>query len=163
MTNAPLQDSLEIVLENENSLDVPIASEEHSCLENINTSVKYEFHENHGRNIEIMSDKVVAKRVASYNQGLVIVHPALQVNQIMQVSIEQLDSRWQSSLMCGIVCGVPERLNLPGTALAFKGCSCIITNDWVSINGVKVLRRHLYFILNNNICNFRAVQIMGLN
>ncbi|KAK9728651.1 Neuralized [Popillia japonica] len=153
LTNAPLQDSLEIVLEIETSSDVPIASEEHVSLENTasiaSNNVKYEFHENHGRNIEITGDKMIAKRVASYNQGLVIVQPALQSNQLMQIVVDHLDSRWQSSLMCGIVCGVPERLNLPGTALAFKGCSCVIANDWVSVNGVK--SRSNYGIKLNNL------------
>ncbi|XP_022905179.2 neuralized-like protein 4 [Onthophagus taurus] len=139
LANAMLQDSLEIVLDQEpNSLEAPIASEEHTSLEILCcTPTKYEFHDNHGRNIEISGDKTTAKRVASYNQGIVIAYPALVPNQIMQVQIEQLDSRWNSSIMCGVVCGQPEKLNLPGTAISMKGTCCIIANDWISINGLK--------------------------
>lgn len=142
LSNGRLQDSLEIVLEQEQqTLEAPIASEEViSLTENPSTStsiIQYDFHENHGRNIEISGDRTVAKRVASYNQGLVMVHPVMQQNRLLQVVVEKLDSRWQSSLNVGFVCGPPERINLPVTALSIKAPSCIITNDWIAVNGIK--------------------------
>ena len=139
LTSAPLQDSLEIILEQEQSLlEAPIASEEQVSLDNVPNNFKYEFHDNHGRNIEITGDRTTSRRLASYNQGVVVVQPSLVPNYPVQIVVKQLDMRWQSSLMVGIVCGSPERLNLPGTALAFKGASCIIANDWISVNGAKV-------------------------
>lgn len=36
------------------------------------TDWSYEFHENHGRNVQL-EKKTVAKRVASYNQGITLV------------------------------------------------------------------------------------------
>lgn len=142
LTNVPLQDSLEIVLEQEQSTsEAPIASEEIVSLVESSEPIKYEFHENHGRNIEICGgERVVAKRVASYNQGLVLLQPALQLNRMVQVVVDGLNPRWQSSLTVGIVCGSPEKINLPVTALGIKGTSCIVTNDWISVNGAKVLQ-----------------------
>ncbi|ERL95247.1 hypothetical protein D910_12514 [Dendroctonus ponderosae] len=129
MNSARLQDSLEVVLDQEL---VPLEMEE--CIITIR---QYEFHENHGRNIELQSDKTVARRVASYNQGVVTVTPALDPNKEVQVVIEQLDTRWQSSIIVGVVAGPLERLNFPVNALALKGPSCVVANDWISINGVK--------------------------
>ncbi|KAJ8973612.1 hypothetical protein NQ317_003242 [Molorchus minor] len=40
-----------------------------------NATAIYEFHDNHGRNIELGSGRTVARRVASYNQGVVVVQP----------------------------------------------------------------------------------------
>ncbi|XP_063932045.1 neuralized-like protein 4 isoform X2 [Zophobas morio] len=118
-----LQDSLELVQEQLKDVEVD--------------SVVYEFHENHGRNIEIVEGRTTARRVASYNQGVVIAQPALEVNSKVQIIIDQLETRWQSSIIVGVVSGPPERLNLPVNALAFKAPCCIVANDWVSINGMK--------------------------
>lgn len=141
MTSVRLQDSLEIVLEQEPiSLEAPIASEELvSIQEPCTSSAQYEIHDNHGRNIEVFDDKIAARRVASYNQGIVIVQPAMQLNNMIRVKVEQLDMRWQSSLIVGVICGSPDRINLPVTALSIKSPCCIVANDYVSINGNKVI------------------------
>jgi neuralized-like protein 4 len=124
-----MQDSLELAQEQ-------VESAKESVLE-VATSTVYEFHENHGRNIEIVEGRTTARRVASYNQGVVIASPALEVNSKVQIIIDQLEPRWQSSLIVGVVSGPPERLNLPVNALAFKAPCCIVANDWISINGIK--------------------------
>lgn len=139
MNSARLQDSLEIVLDQEQA---PIELEECNAigagdLPSVISISQYEFHENHGRNVEIQSDRTVARRVASYNQGIVAVTPSLTPNKAVQVVIEQLDPRWQSSIIVGVVAGPLERLSLPVNALTLKGPSCVIANDWISINGVK--------------------------
>lgn len=124
------------------SLEAPIASEELISIDNVESvqnSIRYEFHENHGRNVEVTRDHAVATRVASYNQGVLLVQPALNINQFVQVVVEKTDNRWQSSLIVGVVCcaTVAERLNLPISALGFRGSCCIISNDWVCLNGTK--------------------------
>lgn len=124
-----MQDSLELLAEQE--LEIPMQLLD-DALPN------FLFHDIHGRNIELSAEKTVARRVASYNQGIVLVHPAAVVNAKMEVVVEQIDTRWQSSLMVGFVWGSPERLNLPVTALGFKGNSYVIANDYISINGRKV-------------------------
>ncbi|XP_030761137.1 neuralized-like protein 4 [Sitophilus oryzae] len=138
MNSARLQDSLEIVLDQEQA---PVELEECNAIvgdEASSASIRrYEFHENHGRNIELLSDKTIARRVASYNQGVVAVVPPLEPNKAVQVVLEHLDTHWQSSIIVGVVAGPLERLSLPVNALAIKGPSCIIANDWISINGVK--------------------------
>lgn len=144
ITTVRLQDSLELTLEqeqvkNDSTLEVESSSSSKAGY----TFTRYEFHENHGRNIELLGDRLVARRVASYNQGLVIVQPALQPGQMVKVLLEQLDVKWSASIMVGVVVGVPERLNLPVNGLSMKGSSCIIENDWISINGVKVLNHFL--------------------
>ncbi|XP_017783812.1 PREDICTED: neuralized-like protein 4 [Nicrophorus vespilloides] len=138
LTSIRLQDSLEIVLDQETETCAP--QEEATIPEEYQEAlppVKYEFHENHGRNVEVVTERNVARRVASYNQGLVIVQPCLTNNQSMYVIIEQVDKKWQSSLLVGVVCGLPERFILPATALAFKGPFCIVASDWISLNGIK--------------------------
>ncbi|CAG9771302.1 unnamed protein product [Ceutorhynchus assimilis] len=132
---ARMQDSLEIILDHEQA---PLELDECNELTSSEAQLKqYEFHENHGRNIELQCDKTIARRVASYNQGVVVVTPALEANKPIQVKIEQLDTRWQSSIVVGVVAGPLERLSFPVTALAIKGSSCVIANDWILINGIK--------------------------
>ncbi|RZC36582.1 Fer2 3 and/or Neuralized domain containing protein, partial [Asbolus verrucosus] len=121
----------------QDSLEVAAAHEQPETSSESTANVVYEFHENHGRNIEVVEGRTTARRVASYNQGLVIAQPALEVNSKVQIIIDQLETRWQSSIMVGVVTGPPERLNLPVNALAFKAPCCIVANDWVSINGIK--------------------------
>lgn len=134
-SSARLQDSLEIVLDQEQA---PVELEECTALAVESIAQSYEFHENHGRNVELQQDKSVARRVASYNQGMVAVTPAMECNKAVQVAIEQLDSRWQSSIIVGVVAGPLDRLSFPVNALALKGPCCVIANDWISINGTKV-------------------------
>lgn len=129
ITSVRMQDSLELLAEQE--LEIPT-----QLLDD--TSPIFLFHDIHGRNIELSAEKTVAKRVTSYNQGIVLVQPAAGVNVKIEVVVEQIDTRWQSSLMVGFVWGSPERLNLPVTALGFRGNSYVIANDYISINGRKV-------------------------
>ncbi|XP_045470918.1 neuralized-like protein 4 [Harmonia axyridis] len=103
----------------------------------LKTDVSYEFHDNHGRNIEISNGKTTAKRVASYNQGMVIVQPSLEYNSIVKIVIEQIDTKWQSSLIVGLASGPPEKINLLSNALCLKTPCCIVSNDWIFINGTK--------------------------
>ncbi|XP_050309268.1 neuralized-like protein 4 [Anthonomus grandis grandis] len=139
MNSTRLQDSLEIILDQETA---PVELEECSALASTelpisSTNRHYEFHDNHGRNVELQQEKTIAKRVASYNQGVVAVTPSLEPNKTVQVVIEQLNTRWQSSIIVGVVCSPLDRLSFPVNALALKGTSCVVANDWISINGVK--------------------------
>lgn len=93
--------------------------------------------------MEILSEKTVARRVASYNQGIVLVQPPLQPGMNVQIVVEQVDMRWQSSLMVGVVLVPPERLNLPVTALGFRNPSYVVANDYISIGGRKVSNQSL--------------------
>ncbi|XP_057662897.1 neuralized-like protein 4 [Diorhabda carinulata] len=129
LNSARLQDSLEIVLDQE-PVSEHLEVKETTCL-------PYEFHENHGRNIEIVNNKTTARRVASYNQGITIIQKPLEPNTKVEVVIEELESRWKSSLIIGIIAGIPERLSLPVNALSLKPPCCVIANDWLAINGVK--------------------------
>ena len=45
----------------------------------------FEFHENHGRNVQLGEGRRVAKRTASYNQGVVISSKPLPRDQLFQV------------------------------------------------------------------------------
>ncbi|EFA04682.2 bluestreak [Tribolium castaneum] len=126
LNSARLQDSLELC--NQEQIEL---------VRDPDVSTIYEFHDNHGRNIEIVEGRTTARRVASYNQGVVIAQPALEISSKVQIIIDQLETRWQSSIIVGVVSGPPERLNLPVNALAFKAPCCIVANDWISVNGVK--------------------------
>ncbi|KAK4880128.1 hypothetical protein RN001_008274 [Aquatica leii] len=137
LTVVRLQDSLELALEPDRIKSDPLIEAQKEVVALNETVVQYEFHENHGRNIELLADRNIARRVASYNQGLVIVQPALQPGQMVKVLLEQLDMKWSSSLMIGVISGSPDRINLPVSGLAIKNSCCIIASDWISINGVK--------------------------
>lgn len=96
--------------------------------------------------------------------------------------VDELESRWKSSLIVGVISGVPERLNLPVNALALKAPSCIVASDWLAINGIKVsfafstfnLLRFLYRVhqflivlkqkklVNNNFICFKSCSNYGL-
>lgn len=130
ITSVRMQDSLELLAEQE--LELP-------CQLLDDNAPNFLFHDIHGRNIELSLDRTVARRVTSYNQGIVLVQPAANVNTKIEVIVEQIDTRWQSSLMVGFVWGSPERLNLPVTALGFRGTSYVIANDYISVNGRKVI------------------------
>jgi hypothetical protein len=56
----------------------------------------------------------------------------------VQVRIDMQNSRWVSSLMCGVTCQSPEKMHFPLTALGFKKSAWIICSDSVFLNGVKV-------------------------
>lgn len=130
VTSIRMQDSLELLAEQELDMQAQNPQEE---------PPNFAFHDIHGRNVELSGEKTVARRVASYNQGIVLVQPPVGVNATVEVVVEQTDARWQSSMMVGFVWGSPERLNLPVTALGFKGASYVVANDYISINGRKVV------------------------
>lgn len=97
----------------------------------------YEFHENHGRNIEI-ERRSVARRVASYNQGIVMSSKPLISGKMFQVKVEKVNDRWKSSMLCGVTCVPPEKASFPVTALGFKKLSWIVCSEWIFYNGTKV-------------------------
>ncbi|XP_012271059.1 neuralized-like protein 4 isoform X2 [Orussus abietinus] len=101
----------------------------------------YEFYENHGRNVEL-ERKTVARRVASYNQGVVMTSRPLIKGKMFQVRIDKVNDRWVSGMLCGVSCVSPEKASFPLTALGFKKHSWIICSDWVSHNGIKVKTKY---------------------
>nr|XP_012135898.1 PREDICTED: uncharacterized protein LOC100874771 isoform X5 [Megachile rotundata] len=101
----------------------------------------YEFHENHGRNIQLET-KTIARRVASYNQGVVMSSRPLIKGKPFLVKIEKLNERWVSNILCGVTCISPEKANFPLTALGFKKHSWIICSDWISHNGIRVKTKY---------------------
>lgn len=145
LTSVRLQDSLELVLNQQEQSTASNTVEIKDC-NTIETKLLlktlYEFHDNHGRNIELVS-KNVARRVASYNQGIVIIQPAIEINRKVEIIVEQIDSKWLASLTVGLICGPLDRLNLPLNGLSMKAPCCIVANDWISINGIKVINCNL--------------------
>ncbi|CAH2003990.1 unnamed protein product [Acanthoscelides obtectus] len=143
MQSIRLQDSLEIVLDQEQAPDLVDGKESlNEFEESIGGPAMYEFWENHGRNVELLESKTVARRVASYNQGVVIVQPPLERDAKVEVIVEQLEGRWRSSMMVGLVAGPLDRLNLPVNSLMLKATSCVVADDWTSINGIKIKIRN---------------------
>ncbi|XP_046742176.1 neuralized-like protein 4 [Diprion similis] len=156
-----LQDSLELLLDpmppimrNDAGMDTSIDVSEGKLLNEmvltptqpITTSTgdpnwNYEFHENRGRNIEL-EKKTTARRVASYNQGVVMSHRPLVKGKPFQVKVEKLNDRWVSGMLCGVTCISPDKVSFPLTALGFKKHSWIMCGDWISHNGVKVITRY---------------------
>lgn len=86
LASLKLHDSLELVLDPPSHLGKPMDVADGTDVESISETDRYEFYEVHGRNIEILSNRVTARRVASYNQGVVIVSRPLIKGQILEVS-----------------------------------------------------------------------------
>lgn len=156
-----LQDSLELlsdpmppVLRNDAGIDTSIDISEGKLINemtltptqpNIGLIVEgewsYEFHENHGRNIQLET-KTIARRVASYNQGVVMSSRPLIKGKPFQIKIDKLNERWVSNILCGVSCISPEKASFPVTALGFKRHSWIICSDWISHNGTRVKTKY---------------------
>ncbi|CAK9826969.1 Neuralized-like protein 4 [Anthophora retusa] len=167
-----LQDSLELlldpmppVLRNDIGMDTSVDVSEGKLMnETILTPTQsahlggesdwiYEFHENHGRNIQLET-KTIARRVASYNQGVVMSSRPLIKGKPFLVKIERLNERWVSNILCGVTCISPEKANFPLTALGFKKHSWIICSDWISHNGIRVKTKYgaaLESLQSNNV------------
>lgn len=157
-----LQDSLELLLDpmpprNDPGMDTSIDVSEGKLINEVTLTPtqatgtglttsdgdwSYEFHENHGRNIQLET-KTVARRVASYNQGVVMSSRPLIKGKPFQVKIEKLNERWVSNILCGISCISPEKqTSFPLTALGFKRHSWIICSDWIFHNGMRVKTKY---------------------
>lgn len=65
-------------------------------------------------------------------------------NGLFQIIIDNLNPRWVSSLMIGILCSPVTRNLLPVTAFGFKKDAWIIAGDSVYHNGHKVVSNALY-------------------
>ena len=129
------------------------------------------FHELRGRNIRLMNNGRTAARVESYNQGVVIGSKPLERDTIFEVGafleknhhwrtpftltfhskvmIDNLNTRWVSSLMVGVLCTPVTRSLLPVTAFGFKKDVWLVSADSVYHNGhkVSVARIHRKFPL----------------
>ncbi|XP_043280017.1 neuralized-like protein 4 isoform X2 [Venturia canescens] len=171
-----LQDSLELLLDpmpptirNDTGVDTSIDGSEAKLLNEIALTPTqpissstgdidwgYEFHENHGRNVEL-EKKTTARRVASYNQGVLMSSRPLIKGKIFQVKVDKVTDRWVSGVLCGVTCISPEKASFPLTALGFKKHSWIICSDWMSHNGTKIKTRY-----GANLENLQAGCTVGL-
>ncbi|XP_051170351.1 neuralized-like protein 4 [Leptopilina boulardi] len=171
-----MQDSLELLLDpmpptirNDIGMESSIENSEAKLLNEIvltptqpiNASVGdvdycYEFHENHGRNVQL-EKRITARRVASYNQGVVMSSRPLIRGKMFQVKIEKINERWVSGMLCGVTCVSPEKATFPVTALGFKKHSWIICGDWISHNGTKVKTNY-----GSNLENLQCGSTVGL-
>ena len=123
-----MMDSLEVVLDasekNEKEAEIRIRG--------------LEFHENHGRNVQLKNRNTTAIRTDSYNQGMLLTSRPLKENEIFEVKLDRLNNRWTSSLMIGALFESPEKLHLPVTALGLKKNAIVINGDTLYQNGHKV-------------------------
>ncbi|XP_025081591.1 neuralized-like protein 4 isoform X2 [Pomacea canaliculata] len=95
------------------------------------------FHSNHGKNIMLSDGQHTARRLASYNQGIVVSAVPLPRNQLLQVRIEMLDPQWSGSLQVGVIGFPPDRLSFPGTATAIKKSAIVLQGHAVFACGIK--------------------------
>ncbi|XP_064357225.1 neuralized-like protein 4 [Dromaius novaehollandiae] len=96
------------------------------------------FLETHGKNILLSNGNRTATRVASYNQGLVVVGQPLPPGRLFQVQIDCLNPQWSSSLALGVTGAAPERLPFPATAAALKRSAWLLQRRAVFRNAVKI-------------------------
>lgn len=100
------------------------------------------FHDCHGRNVQISESRLAAKRVSSYNQGLVLCMRTVPRGTLFQIKIESLNPRWVSSLSIGMTTESVVGYTLPVTALGLKKDTWVISSDTVFHNGHKVKSRY---------------------
>ncbi|XP_060219403.1 neuralized-like protein 4 isoform X3 [Meriones unguiculatus] len=100
-----------------------------------------EFLENHGKNILLSNGNRTATRVASYNQGIVVVSQPLVPHMLVQVRIDFLNRQWTSSLVLGVITCPPERLNFPASACALKRAAWLLRGRGVFHNGLKICEK----------------------
>ncbi|XP_055261381.1 neuralized-like protein 4 isoform X8 [Moschus berezovskii] len=100
-----------------------------------------EFLENHGKNILLSNGNRTATRVASYNQGIVVVNQPLVPQLLVQVRIDFLNRQWTSSLVLGVITCPPERLNFPASACALKRAAWLLRGRGVFHNGLKICEK----------------------
>lgn len=93
---------------------------------------------NHGKNVQIYNRGLCIKRVASYNQALVVSAQPLPRNQMFKIRIDKLNPRWSSSLLFGLLGFCPEKYTMPVSALNIKKPAWIVYGDSVFHSGVKV-------------------------
>ncbi|CAM2110649.1 unnamed protein product [Caretta caretta] len=101
-----------------------------------------EFLENHGKNILLSNGNLTATRVASYNQGIVVIAQPLPQGQLFQVQIDFLNPQWTSSLSLGVIGTSPERLNFPATACSLKRSAWLLQRDSVFHNSLKICENY---------------------
>ncbi|KAF6299225.1 neuralized E3 ubiquitin protein ligase 4 [Rhinolophus ferrumequinum] len=100
-----------------------------------------EFLENHGKNILLSNGNRTATRVASYNQGIVVISQPLVPQLLVQVRIDFLNRQWTSSLVLGVITCPPERLNFPASACALKRAAWLLRGHGVFHNGLKICEK----------------------
>lgn len=121
-----------------NQQSVTSTASQHMSVVEAPPRIAFEFHENHGRNVQLGENRTTAKRIASYNQGLVMSSHPLPRDHLFQVRIDSLNPRWVSSILCGVTCHYPNKMHFPVTALGIKKNSWLICSDCVFHNGLKV-------------------------
>ncbi|XP_072677451.1 neuralized-like protein 4 isoform X2 [Canis lupus baileyi] len=104
-------------------------------------STSLEFLENHGKNILLSNGNRTATRVASYNQGIVVINQPLVPQLLVQVRIDFLNRQWTSSLVLGVITCPPERLNFPASACALKRAAWLLRGRGIFHNGLKICEK----------------------
>ncbi|GAB6019762.1 Neuralized-like protein 4 [Chamberlinius hualienensis] len=107
-------------------------------------TVDYEFHDNHGTNIILSDNMTTARRSVGYNYGLVFSKKPLTRGQLFQVRIERLNSSWSSSLMVGVSAHAPDKQPLAASAFALRKPFWLICSDNVFHNGLKVKGKYSF-------------------
>ncbi|KAK3104995.1 hypothetical protein FSP39_014857 [Pinctada imbricata] len=105
-------------------------------------SCTLEFHGNHGKNVILSNGGMTAERTESYNQGIVVTGHPLPRNKLFQVKIEQLNPRWSSSIMIGVLGFCPERYNLPVSSMSIKKSCIMIQGNAVFNSGCKIMEQY---------------------
>ncbi|CAD5111986.1 DgyrCDS1240 [Dimorphilus gyrociliatus] len=96
-----------------------------------------EFHENVGKNAELF-EKVIAKRVRSYNKACVGFSGPVVKEQLYQISINKVSKNWSSSLSIGLTTCPLKKITWPDDALKLKHNCWVIQGSCLYKNGLKI-------------------------
>ncbi|KAL0277171.1 UNVERIFIED_CONTAM: hypothetical protein PYX00_004538 [Menopon gallinae] len=96
------------------------------------------FSEHHGKNIQLSNRRHSARRVASYNQAVVVSNKSLIRGHMFQIRIEDINVEWSCGLAFGVTSLSPSSIQSPVNSLALKEHSWIIYKDCIFKNGKKI-------------------------
>ncbi|XP_054716329.1 neuralized-like protein 4 [Uloborus diversus] len=122
----------------------PKSAEKKSDLvspKNADESSRMTFHEKHGHNIQLSSDKLSATRINSYSQSIVMSSKPVR-DEIFQVQINNLQSEWTGSIRIGVTTETPDSISFPVSVLSVQRGTWIISRDSVFCNGIQVKTKY---------------------
>lgn len=137
-TNALAESALSVP--EDNSPTQPGPSSPNTAIIPSTTTKRYSsplaFSSNHSRNIELLNGNFTAKRTSGY-QGFVFSNQILQKGKIFEIRIDQINPKWTSNLMVGVLECNPERIQFPFNALGLKKACWLVMGDDVFRNGIR--------------------------
>lgn len=103
------------------------------------------FHPRHGTAIELLQDGKVAMRrnaLSEFDNGVVLTHRPLEVDELFEVKIEKLCHKWSGSLEIGVTSHSPEAITFPTTMTNMQTGTVLMSGSGILTNGKGTMREY---------------------